>query len=123
GMVRVIARDATPSFVLAYSDARGWLAYPCEATAICLLDARTEQRRPPPTEVSVEPLVGLAWAPGGRLLAALSEGGDLAVWLVLDDQPPVLRHRTTLERGVGLGFVDDRTLVATSPSGAAVFHL
>ena len=123
GTVRVIARDAAPAFALGYSDARSWLAYPCEATAICLLDARTEQRRPPPTEVSAEPLMGIAWAPGGRLLAALSEGGDLAVWQIFDDQPPVLRHRTTIERGVALGFVDDHTLVATSQSGVAVFHL
>jgi WD40 repeat protein len=123
GTIRILARGVAWQDIFDYSSAGRWLGYACEATTICLLDLETEQQRPPPPGMAAFAPVGLAFAPGGDRLAAISAAGKTAIWQLSDGAPPSLRLEADLGRGESLAFVDASTLVTQARDGVHLFHL
>jgi WD40 repeat protein len=123
GSSRVIAQGALERASPGYAATRGWLAYACETTVICVLDVRAERMRPPPTILASSSPLALAFSPSGNLLAAISARGDTAIWHVEDSASPTLRLESHVEHAESIAFVDDVTLVTRGRDGIHIFHL
>jgi WD40 repeat protein len=122
GVVHVIGQGVVGRAIPGYTAARGWLAYACDTTTICVLDVRTERAQPPPERASFAPF-GLAFSPSGNMLAAISARGDTAIWQSQGDDSLDLRFHAHFDHGETLTFVDDATLVIQAHDAIHLLHL
>jgi WD40 repeat protein len=123
GASRVIAQGALADTRAGYTAKPGLLAYACEATGICVLDLRAERMRPPPSGVAAFAPADLAFSPSGRLLAASSVRGDIAIWQVETATAPTLQLQAHFDHGGAIAFVDDATVAMLTGDRIHIFDL
>jgi len=116
-----IANNATPHRESSYAASRRLLAYICDSTQICILDAISGRAHKIAVDVAISAPVSVSLSPDGKLLAACSDDGKFAIWDLLDIANPFLRHQSTVDAGPTVRFVDDQRYVVVSSSRVRLF--
>jgi eukaryotic-like serine/threonine-protein kinase len=122
GTSRILTDGVPQKYAFDYAESRALFAFACPSTKICLLDLRTERLVAPPATIAANP-AQLALSRSGRLLAAMSDLGEIALWQLPDGGAPVLQLQAHVSRGRSLTFADDGTLVTQSGDSVRIFHL
>jgi WD40 repeat protein len=123
GTARTIALGTVEPRTWDYLPTRGWFAYSCATSGICLLDVVHERPVPLPEVTAAFSPTDLTFSPGGALFASISTPGELAIWRVPHDGAPSRVAQVRLGGGEQLVFVDDATLAATGRDGVQLIHL
>src|SRR5258706_16463803 len=100
----------------AYSDRRGLLAYGCERSGICILQTDIERELPIVAQMTSQSPSSLAFSPGGELLVATFENGNIEIWSMSRDVAPVIQYHGSLNETAYPVFMDAQTLILVGRS-------
>ncbi|HEX8110612.1 MAG TPA: serine/threonine-protein kinase [Kofleriaceae bacterium] len=117
GRSTVVARNVSRSGIWAYAQSRHLLAYACNPSALCLLDALRAALIPTAAPLRDANIDGLDFSPSGNLLGMMSHDAVLRVFDVTDPARPALRLTRPIAGGYDVVFISDDIAVAGAPNG------